>query len=314
MGVSHSALLIVEGTNLEAIAKQNIKAGFLLDLPFRLRVGKLRRFSFDLDGPIELCLQNPVDIPAGTDHMQATQELFRSGGFRSAFSQALIVLRRPRIEAEELKAIQEAVSQPEMHVGGLTRNAFQALKSLNAFLVAYHSATGQMTGGSHLHKLSDMDFFDNLRWELTILCPENHHFDDEELLQCFDLKPERGIRAGEQSTGQLDDLPEETFAQFDNAISHYADYLFYELAFEAKSRMFERDFVGALLLAVVALEGAHAAFLRYSLTQKLPTDKANELIENLLRDAGLYNLYQVTPFLLMDDQERPSVEQLLTPA
>jgi hypothetical protein len=58
------------------------------------------------------------------------------------------------------------------------------------------------------------------------------------------------------------------------------------------------------------LEGAHAAFLRHSLTQELPTHKANKLIEDLLRDAGLYNLYQVTPFLFMDDQDRPTVEQL----
>lgn len=314
MGVNYSTLLIADGTDLEAINKQNIRAGFLLDLPFRLRVGELRRFSFDLEGPTgttELCIRNQVNIPAGTDLNQVIVGLFPSGGFRRAFSQALIILDRPQIKDEELKAIQDASRQPDIHHGGLTSNAFHALKSLNAFLVAYHSATGQLFGGKHLHKLSDMHFFDNLRWQLTILCPEDHHFQDEELLEIFDLKPEKEIRECDQFTGELDDLlPEVTISRLGDSISHYADYLFYEMAFEAKVRMIERDFIGALLLSVVALEGAHAAFLRSSLTQKLPTDNADQLIANMLRDAGLYNLYQVTPFILMDDQERPSIAQL----
>jgi hypothetical protein len=237
--------------------------------------------------------------------------LFRSGGFRTACSQALIILSRPQIKDEELKSIQEASRQSDKQMGGLTSNVFQAIKSLNAFLVAYHSATGQLFGGKHLYKFSDLHFLESLRWELTILCPEDHHFEDKELLEICDLKPEKEIRLLEQLTGQLDDLlPEVTISRLGDSISHYADYLFYEIAFEAKVRMIERDFIGALLLSVVALEGAHAAFLRSSLKQKLPTDKADQLIENLLRDAGLYNLYQVTPFLLMDDQERPSIDQL----
>ena len=310
MGIIRSALLVAEGTNLDTLSKQDIRAGFLLNLPFRLRVGKLRRFSFMLDGPVEICIRNRVDIPKGTDSMHVVQGLLKPGGLKSAFSQALIVLTKPSMDDKHFNAIISCLSSNDP-APLFAKCIHRVHKSMNAFLLAYHMSTGELFGGSHLHKLTDCEFISNLLWDITIVCHGDNRISDTDLVECFDIKPDRDIRVREGYYGNLDDLPETSLSRIGDSISQCTDYIFYELAFEAKTRMCENDYISALLLAVVALEGVHAAYLGYYLTEMLPSEQANGLIENLLRGAGLFNLYKITPYLFMNEQERPSDDQLI---
>src|SRR5207247_971921 len=85
-----------------------------------------------------------------------------------------------------------------------------------------------------------------------------------------------------------------------------------EVAFRAKSLMVQGDFTGALLMAVVALEGAHAAFLGTALMNQLGPlgDSAQRVVDDLLREQGMYTLCQLTPFLFMSPAERPAPDAL----
>jgi hypothetical protein len=80
------------------------------------------------------------------------------------------------------------------------------------------------------------------------------------------------------------------------------------LAFEAKAKMVSSDYIGALLMAVAALEGVHGAFVMQTLESRLPTGRTGEdkdLEEDFIKELGFSLCSKMTPYLLMDASERP---------
>jgi len=297
--------------NIARLTKDQVRVGFILRLPFRLRVGKLRRFNYDGESPFEVCFRNTLDIPKGTDTSEVILQL--QDGYEELWTDALIIVERPKVQESDLEALRKSDESPEPARTNLTGNAFQAIKALNHLIIAYSTATKQLWGGKPLCTLSDTEFFERLRWEITILCPEGHMLQDADILQLFNLRPDRALLRSGTSTGYLDDLSEEELVDIGGSLFRQQEFIFYEYAFQAKSKMAQRDFVGALLMAVIALEGVHGAFVRHMLTQQLRPLGAKctkELVGNFLRNEGLHTLSQLTPFLLMEDSERPSREAL----
>lgn len=307
----HRAQLQLGGVSLARVTEDQVRVGFILRLPFRLRVGKLRRFKCDWEGPSEVCLRNALDIPNGTD----TSEILRQprGSHEALWTDALIMLERPKVQESDLEALRKSEELPELAPTNLTGSAFQATKALNQVIIAYSTSTKQLWGGKPLRMLSDTEFFERLRWEITILCPKGYVLQDSDILQLFNLRPDRELISLGTLVGYLDDLGEEDLASIEGSLVRQREFIFYESAFQANSKMVERDFVGALLMAVVALEGAHAAFVRHVLLQQLrplEENRIRELVGNFLRVEGLHTLCQVTPFLLMEEGERPTPEVL----
>jgi hypothetical protein len=311
--MSYRAQLQFGRVNLGQLTEDQVRVGFILRLPFRLRVGKLRRFKCDWQGPFEVCFRNALDIPNGTDTSEVLRQL--QGSYEALWTDALTIVEEPRVQESDLEALRKSEESPEPSPTNLTGNAFQAIKALNQLIIAYSTATKDLWGGRPLRTLSDIEFFERLRWEITILCPKAHVLREADILQLFNLRPDREFISLGQLTGDLDDLSEEELAGIGGMLIRQQEFVFYEFAFQAKSKMVERDFVGAVLMAVVALEAAHAAFVRHALSQRLERLKKArtaeaKLVNNFLREQGLYTLYQMTPFLLMEEGERPSPEVL----
>lgn len=122
----------------------------------------------------------------------------------------------------------------------------------------------------------------------------------------FDLRPDREVRAIGSITGDIDDLPTDVLAQIHKAIDLHQDFIFYEYSFEAKSKMVAGDYVGALLMAVAALEGVHAAYVHQAFASKLPPDADSSLPDDFLRELGMTLCNQLTPYILMEVDHRPS--------
>jgi hypothetical protein len=83
------------------------------------------------------------------------------------------------------------------------------------------------------------------------------------------------------------------------------------LAFEAKTKMVSGDYLGALLMAVAALEGVHGAFVNHSLGKLLPVDRSGDdkdLEELFIKELGFSLCNKLTPYLFMDASERPDKE------
>lgn len=297
------------GIDLRQLAKNQIRVAFVLKLPFRLRVGEFYRTRCDVDGPTEICFRNALPIPAGTETHEVLRKIGRS--YDTLWTDALIISEQPRVEDSELEALRNwDKGQPT----NLTRNVFEAISALNQWLVAYSSATKQLLGGRPLRALTDEDFFALLSWGIVILCEPKCVFDNKDLLGFFDTKSERRLTSLGQLTGQLSDLPEMQLSGIGEQLRRQKAFIFYEFAFQAKSRMGARDFVGALLMSVVALEAAHAAFVSQSLTECMKAfrdeEEINGLVNDLLREQGLFTLYKITPFVFMKEDERPPVDLL----
>lgn len=93
-----------------------------------------------------------------------------------------------------------------------------------------------------------------------------------------------------------------------DVLKRQSQFIFYEFTFLAASRVEEHDLQVALLMAVVALEGAHAAFVRTVLGPKLSglvKDEAG-VVNGYLRDVGFYFTNIISASLLLEEADRPS--------
>jgi hypothetical protein len=89
-------------------------------------------------------------------------------------------------------------------------------------------------------------------------------------------------------------------AGIEQAIDRLNNFYFYELAFEAKAKMGGSDYVGALLMAVAALEGVHGAFVSHVLEARLPTDRTGDdksLEDKFIKELGFALCNKLTPYL-----------------
>ncbi len=135
---------------------------------------------------------------------------------------------------------------------------------------------------------------------------------DKDVDGLFDLQP-KFVRGGMAVyRGELQDLEKEKLDRIPAALALQQNYIFYEFAFLAESRMEAQDYNVALLMAVVALEAAHSAFVRLVLQNRTKgkVKRAENLINDFLREQGFYVLNQMTPLLLMEEDEHPSPETL----
>lgn len=310
----------MSGLDLATAKPENVRSIFILRLPFRLRVGTLRKFTYD--DTYQVWVRNRLDVPAGTKHEEFHKKIAdpanRRARFDLAFSEVMIVCNRVNVDQGTVQAIINNLDGKGGDPVAYDNKPFKALGVLNDFLVAVHTATGELFGGRPLCKLTDSMFFDCLRFEFTLLCRPEMELDDEYATQLFDTHVDREFIKGQQFFGEWGDWPADKVAGIEQAIRQQDQFIFYEFAFESKSRMVDREFVPALLYSVVALEGAHAAFVKQSLQAKFAfveneRDRSRlveEHAERLLREAGLTTLYQLTPFLFMEQDERPTLEEL----
>jgi hypothetical protein len=127
--------------------------------------------------------------------------------------------------------------------------------------------------------------------------------------ELFEIKGEREIGLSASLTGEMFDLPAERLAPISQTIARIKTFYFNELAFEAKAKMVNSDYIGALLMAVAALEGVHGAYVTHVLGERLPMGRTGEdakLEENYVRELGFSHCNKTTPYLLMDSAERPT--------
>lgn len=306
MGLTHITYLIDEGFAVADTLRENIRFAFRVDLPFRLRLGRDYKHQVAVRGrTVDIHLRNDVSVPKDAKtHEIISQQRNISG----LFTRAVVLVADPTVSEESLEELRASNPQADdFKYPHATSEVFIAQQALNQFVVAYGTATGQVFGGAPLRVFRTHDFFDYLRWGVTIigrasaLSPDN-------IEQILALRPNRQIVSVQSLTGELSDLADSEVAQISDALSLHTDFVFYEYAFEAKSKMVGCDYVGALLMAVAALEGAHGAFVSRELAQRLPENADSDLPEKFIRELGMSLCNQLSPFLFLDEADRPSFE------
>jgi len=286
---------------------------FLVKLPFRFRVGSPFHCHFEAQGDnYDIWIRNKP-IEAATEPGMTLPALIRQGGkVEDLWSTVAVIPNKGGITPDELAAIQTCHGDVEKAaLESLNKRLFPAMQALNAFVVGYHTATGEMRGGQRLKAMTVHEFIYSIAWEVALIGIPLAYWTALTINELFDLKAEKELRVVASLTGELSDLPADKLAGIGQAIDRLNSFYFYELAFEAKAKMVNTDYVGALLMAVAALEGAHGAYTTHVLESKLPTGRTGEdknLEENFIKELGFSLCNKLTPYLLMDATERPSQE------
>jgi hypothetical protein len=197
---------------------------------------------------------------------------------------------------------------------------FAAHSALNDAIVAYHSATQVLFGGHAVERIFQHEWFDRLRYVHMVLCPPDYELSASDIVEIFDTRGEREfIQTGGQFSGELTDLDEATLAKVPEFVQRHRRFLFYQFALDAKARMVESDYVSAILFAVVALEGVHAALLQICLDRNLKNaipdqDERAKIVEEkankLLLDVGLSEMVEITSLVFLSDSDRPNFDDI----
>jgi len=324
-----------------SLTKANVRFATHVLLPFRLRTGPFRRFVCDAQRKDEVCLRNKVVVPSGDQPNDLVlNDIIEANANADLMTEAFVVEGSPQPTKDEVASIRECVSpmspaewfdamKGRIAAGdhrlsfspldiGLRHNPHwpkrsdsSALTVLNKFLVGYERATDDRGGIPPLRRLTsaDMVVYTSVHW--LIICDTGYHLADAEIMHLLDVAKTAELYKKVLSPSQLLDLPEDILARVPDTIAERGHYLFQEFAFEAARHWQALDLLLAVVYAVLALEGAHAEFLRAVMSGRLdPGLNADELTTDLLRKLGLSTLFKLTPSLFMDEAERPPADLL----
>jgi hypothetical protein len=260
----------------------------VVNLPFRLRVGNSYAFPNSDNEDFKLYFRNPYKIPqAGVETDKLQEEADKQKTYNFFCTKVLIVLKKkPNID--------------------------RAIKVLNDFIIAYSIVCKSI--GSFLEEvntLNHMEFSKAQEWEIHYHRPKGSILTDLEVEKLLNHKPRMtcsGItiiplrKFTDLSTQVLDKLPA--------AFTRHQNYVFYEFAFYARVRIDSEDYIGALLMACIALEGVCGTFRKQVRENGLSTNERKKernlkKLKKVSRGSQFYERIKTTCSIFMKTEERP---------
>jgi hypothetical protein len=309
MGIVNSTTLYDDGFDFASATADDVHFAFAVKMPFRFRVTTPYHCHFENRGAhFDIWIRNRP-VPESEPGL-ALHGLLRDGGsIEDLWSRVVIIVNKSGASGAELDALKRRQSNVDMaSFESRNKQLFPAMQALNTFIIGYHTATGELFGGQALQLMTMHDYMSSITWEIVLIGIPLAHWTVDTINELFDLKADREFRVGASLTGDLCDLASDKLAGIPLAINRLNNFYFYELAFEAKSKMVSGDYIGALLLAVAALEGAHGAFVTSELQSRLPPNRTGEdknLEDNFIKELGFSLCNRMTPYLFMEEDRPP---------
>jgi hypothetical protein len=277
-------------TKPKTIATTEVLFCCVVNLPFRLRVGNGYAFPSSDDEDFKLYFRNPYKIPQeGVETNKLREEADKQETYNFFCTKVLIVLKK----------------KP---------NVDRAVKVLNDFIIAYGTVCKSI--GSFLEEvntLNHMEFDKALEGEIHYHRPKGSILTDLEVEKILNHKPLMtcsGISI--IPLRKFTDLSAQVLDKIPAAFTRHQDYVFYEFAFYAKVRIESEDYIGALLMACIALEGVSGTFLKQVRENGLSANerKKERNSKKLKRGSGFYERIKTMFSIFMKAEERPSDELL----
>jgi hypothetical protein len=305
MPITYSTILYPESYDLANARADDLRFGFVVSLPYRLRVGAWYRQEISARGKqFTLWLLNRVAV--SEDEPSGFEAIGDKGVVSDLWTEALLVLSDTDVSEESMTALRlSAQDGGELRHPRPEAERFAAMEAINHFVIGYATATNQLYGGSRLRLFYPLEFSQYLRWELALVSPAGAQIEDSYARSLFDLEPDVRIGVGESLLGDLDDLPAYQLAEIKQTITRHRDFLFYEFAFDAKTKKTAGDSVGALLMAVAAYETVHGAFVARMLMDRLPPHSDPSIPGEYLRQLGMDLCNKLTPYMFIAPDRRP---------
>lgn len=312
-----------EDLDIKNISDFQVHKGFILTLPFRLRIGSF--LSIRVGDAFDVIFRNCLDIPYGTPSGEMEKLMWEGKKFRPReqfFTEVLIIDKNvpvPKDFRDQYLAFIENNSVQKMP--NSKERYFEALTALNDVIVGYHHATNSLFGGAVVEQVSSRIFFERLRYLHTIITPSGYELSQTELTEILDTRRGKQFKQieGQFSVDQLDDVPPEQLELIQQYAELHQQFLFYQFALDAKSKMAGNDYVTAILFAVIALEGVTSVLLKMKIDSRLASSmpdaiaraKQVEVIaEQLLKDMGLSKSLDMTSLLFLEVEDRPSENEM----
>lgn len=309
--------------DLKNVANIQIYKGFILTLPFRIRTGKI--FSVQIGDSFDVIFRNRLDIPYGTSPDEVLDLMWVDKKFRPReqfFTEALIIDKNVTVTKdfrEHFDALTDSGS--DQKIPDSKTRYFEAITSLNDAIVGYHHATNSLFGGTVVERLTIQTFFERIRYLHTIVSPSGYELSHADLFEILDARSEREFVqiGGQFATSQMDDVPAEQLDSIQRYAKLHQQFLFYQFALDAKSKMAEQDYVTAILFAVIALEGVHSALLQMRVDRQVAesitdttirTKKVEATVNRMLKDIGLSESLEMTSLLFLDGENRPPEDEM----
>jgi hypothetical protein len=303
----HYTVIVDSRVDRSTLSKENFYSACVLRLPFRMRVGvfyeqviKGERHS------VRLAFLNTLDLPdeAATDAAHREGEFFRI--FQTS---AVAVVPFEYVSSSTIEAVKAGPSAPGAQPPRILEHYdhhADVLDALNQFTVAYSLATREWFGGVPLRMLRHEDLWEYVTWDVVLVLPKGYLFEREDYVQLIQLRSARGAHIVATLTGEFHDFGAEVLQRIPAYLSAQEQHIYFELAFEARSRMIAADFRGGLLLAVAALEGAHAAMVQACFANRFQRGvNSSRHAEDFLRGLGMSRALEITPALFLGDADRP---------
>jgi hypothetical protein len=210
-------------------------------------------------------------------------------------------------DADFSRRIQEAT----LDTGEIER----VTNALNQLLMAYVGATGLWIGGQYLRPLSPDEIQGADLRVYALLASSDFSFSTLELYNAHREAMEPILTHGVPGmlAGGLHDLSSAVVPRMEQYLRLQQQFLYYEVAFKARKELRDGNFDMALINAAVAFESAHNEYIRQWLMPRIQArgfdpKKANEIVENYLREQGIAATSSVTPFLLLPERLVPTIE------
>jgi hypothetical protein len=260
---------------------------YVVNLPFRLRVGNNYAFSSSDDEDFKLYFRNPYKIPQeGIETDKLQEEIDTRGTYNFLWTKVLIVLKKPP-------------------------NPSRAMVLLNNFIIAYSTVCqSTLSLFGQVKTLTSMEFSEAVESELQYHCPKGYTLTDSDVEKLINWKPPFTAQISGFPLFRFKDLPTQVVNRIPVAFTRHCNYIFYEFAFHAKVRIESEDHIGALLMACIALEGVHSMFLKQVRKDNAPTHKRKrekdlKKQKKASRESRFYERLRKTSSVYLDVKERP---------
>lgn len=317
-------------------ASRQVLVGVSITLPYRLRLGEFRRIRFQHgEGRFDFSFRNKIDSPSlkppdfslskklrvgeRDPNWEEQKRYFDLVKSPAMFTDAILIAERPRVSSESCDAIRRG--HPHLESGSIPGSLVTntdmmwrkqlAFDAFNQFLAAYSATAEIFYPGNLPAPISLIDQHYITRVYFSFLCERGRDIDEADIQAI--MKYSEGWNPGGIASyaGPMNDLAEEEFDMVRKTLEKMESFSFYEFMFDAKYRWAIHDRAAGFLMAVIALEGIHSAFvsvcLRPGVESMGKSKHSNDAVDALFKDTGFYSLIRLTPILFMSEEERPPV-------
>lgn len=277
-------------------------------LPFRLRIGPIADFKIGGKVPGHVTVLNSI----GSISDAAQKELnIRAQAAKPEFASDVCITLAPiKIPEDKKLKIKEIINGTDYAAASqslhfLKIHPEETLKPLNALIVLYRVLCGQEIQFNRVRRVLRKDFFGRQTYELHAFSRLYEPTDFSRV--CMALEDAKPMPAEPfQIGGFLKDISTETVIKLQNQLSNGTQYAYYLFALQAQDYIHQTDYLNALLYSVIALENAHSELIEHVAETKASSAKSRKWAQELIRNAGISAMIRLTPFLFMEQENRPA--------